>query len=91
MATYTTLLYRALGAMGVNVSDSSRQLSMWKGREMGRSVVVERAEAHGATTMLVYGKGDTLGLEDSENLNIEHKKGKMGLGFGKQHAIEEDE
>ncbi|KOM37497.1 hypothetical protein LR48_Vigan03g087900 [Vigna angularis] len=89
MATYTTLLYLALGAMGVHVSECV--VIMRNGREMGRSVVVERAEAHGAATMLVYGKGDTLGLGDSENLNVEHRKGKRGLGFGKQRAIEEDE
>ncbi|BAU02181.1 hypothetical protein VIGAN_11164400 [Vigna angularis var. angularis] len=44
------------GAMGVNVSEC--MVIMGKGREMGRNVVVEKAKAHGAVTMLVYGKGE---------------------------------
>ncbi|WVZ14884.1 hypothetical protein V8G54_012450 [Vigna mungo] len=54
-----------------------------KSGEMGRNALMERAEAHGLATMLVYGKGETLGLEDSEGLGF----GKRGLGFGKQRTI----
>ncbi|BAT86382.1 hypothetical protein VIGAN_04402300 [Vigna angularis var. angularis] len=49
--------YRALGAMGVNVSGCV--VMVRKGGEMGRGTVVERAEAHGAAAVLVYGEGDT--------------------------------
>lgn len=49
--------YRALGEMGVNVSGCV--VVVRKGWEMGRGAVVERAEAHGAAAVLVYGDGDT--------------------------------
>ncbi|WVZ11344.1 hypothetical protein V8G54_015874 [Vigna mungo] len=38
---------------------------------------------HGAATMLVYDKDETLGLEDSEGLAL----GKREKGFGKQRVI----
>ncbi|KOM29542.1 hypothetical protein LR48_Vigan727s000100 [Vigna angularis] len=42
---------------------------------MGRGAVAERAEAYGATTMLIYGKGETLRLGDSEGLG----RGEKGI------------
>ncbi|RZC21662.1 probable glutamate carboxypeptidase AMP1 [Glycine soja] len=49
--------YRALAAMGVNVSGCV--VVVRKGGEMGRGAVVERAEVNGAAAVLVYGEGDT--------------------------------
>ncbi|KAH1195497.1 putative glutamate carboxypeptidase AMP1 [Glycine max] len=49
--------YRALAAMGVNVSGCV--VVVRKGGRMGRGAVVERAEANGAAAVLVYGEGDT--------------------------------
>ncbi|KOM45339.1 hypothetical protein LR48_Vigan06g064500 [Vigna angularis] len=45
---------------------------------MGRGAVVKRTEVHGTAAMLVYGNGETLGLEDSE---VSYPR------FGKQRAI----
>ncbi|TKY61874.1 glutamate carboxypeptidase 2 [Spatholobus suberectus] len=47
--------YRALAAMGVNVSGCV--VVVRKGGGMGRGAVVERAEANGAAAVLVYGEG----------------------------------
>ncbi|CAJ1880867.1 unnamed protein product [Sphenostylis stenocarpa] len=49
--------YRALGTMGVNVSGCV--VVVRKGGAIGRGAIVERAEAHGAAAVLVYGEGDT--------------------------------
>ncbi|XP_027351962.1 probable glutamate carboxypeptidase AMP1 isoform X1 [Abrus precatorius] len=49
--------YRALGLMGVNVSGCV--VIARKGGDLGRSAVVERAEANGAAAVLIYGESDT--------------------------------
>ncbi|WVZ16347.1 hypothetical protein V8G54_009329 [Vigna mungo] len=63
----------AMGEMGVNVSRCV--VILQKGGEMGREIVVERAEAHGTATVMVMGTS-TLNRESGKStLNTGSRKG----------------